>query len=86
MGITIKFCRIKAAWTHKKKKRDGHTLGQDVGLHRRADEERGAQGLRSFRALQCQEYQAGKAIETGGVRDPQALKQTDCQLALERAG
>ena len=30
---------------------------QDVGLHWRAGEERAAQGLLSFRALQCQEYQ-----------------------------
>ncbi len=41
-------------------------------------------GSQADHALQCP-LQAGKAIETRGVRHPQALKQTDCQLALEGA-
>lgn len=41
-------------------------------------------GSQADHALQCP-LQTGKPIETRGIRHPQALKQTDCQLALKGA-
>lgn len=42
-------------------------------------------GCKADDALQSP-LQAGEAIEVGGVRHPQTLKEAECQLALERAG
>lgn len=41
-------------------------------------------GSEADHALQCP-LQAGKAVKTRGIGHPQALKQTECQLALEGA-
>lgn len=58
---------------------------EHCGLQVRAAGTPSRLGSQADHALQ-RSLQTGKPVKTWSIRYPQALKQTDCQLALEGAG